>query len=163
MVPGWAIVSGLGLALSTACASTDAGLGCNPNDQDGVVGGTTTVLLSVSDTAFSVGGVNSGSMQPNIAVQNSSTVRLTVTNVGSSAHSLVVDCIPSDLPAGCPAMSCFPSDANIPALEPGQSITVTFATPAVEGAYRFTSDVPGDTATDMDGNVTGLVGQFVLL
>jgi len=126
---------------------------CTPDDQDGVIGTKETVLLSVSDTAFSVGGVGSGSTQRNITIQNLSPVTLTLTNVGAKPHSFVVDCIRSDLPAGCPQTSCFPEEANIAPVDPGESATAEFKCPAVEGAYPFTSDVPGDDA---------LVGQFVL-
>jgi hypothetical protein len=112
--------------------------------------------------AFAVGGVDSGSDQRNIAVQNSSTVTMTLTNVGTKPHSLVVACIPTGLPAGCPSESCLPASANISALEAGQTATTTFNTPAVEGAYPFASDVPGDTQI-VDGTATGLVGEFVLM
>jgi hypothetical protein len=60
-------------------------------------------------------------------------------------------------------MSCFPDDANIPTLQPGSSTTVMFTTPAVEGAYPFRSDFDGDTTTEADGGVSGLVGEFVLM
>jgi len=121
------------------------------------------VLLNVSDTGYAVGGVDSGSTQPNVAVQNRSNVTLKLTNVGTRPHSLYIACIPTGLPAGCPSMSCFPDDANIPALAPGDNATVTFATPAVEGAYQFTSNEDGDTRADADGGLTGLVGEFVLM
>lgn len=145
-----------GIVLLTACSagSNSDSETCQPNDQDGIVGSNVTVLLSVSDTGFAVGGVNSGSMQPNVAVQNTSTVKLTISNVGSRPHSFRVGCRPTELPASCPQMSCFPDTANVPALEPGERATVTFETPAVEGEYPFTSDEPGDEA---------LLGQFVLL
>ena len=156
---------GLGLALVTACSSDDKGVGggdagdtgddsCMPDDQDGVIGGDNKVLLNVSDTGFAVGGVNSGSTQPNIAVQNTSNVTLTITNVGTKPHGFHVACRATDLPAGCPQMACFPDEANVPAIAPGASVTVMFSTPAVEGEYEFTSDEPGDEA---------LVGEFVLM
>ena len=154
-----------GLLLASGCNGGDNADSCNPDDQDGVVGSTdtVTVLLNVSDQGYAVGGVDSGSTEPNIAVQNLSNVTLTLTNVGSKSHSLHIACIPTGLPAGCPAMSCFPDNANIPALAPGDSATVMFATPAVEGAYQFTSDEDGDISTGADGGVTGLVGEFVLM
>ncbi|MES1173055.1 MAG: hypothetical protein ABUL62_01910 [Myxococcales bacterium] len=143
------------IATLTACGSDAKDNDrCMPDDQDGVVGGTSTVLLNVSDTGFAVGGVDSGSTQPNIAVQNTSTVKLTITNVGSKPHSFHVSCRPTELPASCPQMSCFPDGANVAAIDPGDSVTVTFQTPAVEGEYQFTSDEPGDEA---------LIGEFVLL
>jgi len=154
----------LGLLAASACSSkSDDNDSCNPDDADGVVGGFSTVKLSVSDTAFAVGGVDSNSTEPNIAVQNSSVVKLTVTNTGTTPHSFKVACIPSDLPAACEQMSCFPGAANIPAIAPGDSVTVTFATPAVEGAYQFSSDEDGDTSIGGEGNETGLVGEFVLM
>ncbi|MEO7037162.1 MAG: hypothetical protein ABI548_24625 [Polyangiaceae bacterium] len=154
---------GFALALPSACSSDANVDSCQPYDHDAVAGGTNNVLLTVSDTAFGVGAPGSGSTQRNIAVENSSVVKLTVTNVGKKPHSLVVACIPSELPAGCPQTSCFPDEANLQPIDPGDSVTVTFDTPAVEGAYQFTSAVDGDTMTDKDGNVTGLVGEFVLM
>ena len=154
----------LGLLASAACSSSsDDNDSCNPGDADGVVGGTNTVKVSVSDTAFTVGGVDSNSSEPNIAVQNSSTVKLTVTNTGSKPHSFKVACIPTELPAGREQMSCFPDAANIPAIAPGDSVTVSFATPALEGAYQFFSDEDGDTSAGGEGNEAGLVGEFVLM
>lgn len=126
---------------------------CTPNDQDGVIGGKIAVLLTVSDTGFAVGGVDSGSTQRNITIQNSVDVTLTLTNVGKTPHSFVVDCIPTELPAGCKQKSCFPPEANIDPIDPGKSSTTKFVTPLVEGAYRYSSDVPGDD---------DLVGQFVI-
>ena len=127
--------------------------GCLPGDQDGVVGGNTTVKLYVTDTGFNVGTKDSG--QPNIAVQNSTRVTLVLTNAGSKPHGFTVGCRPTGLPAECnQPTSCFPTDANVPALDPGDSVTVEFQTPLVEGEYEFTSDEPGDD---------GLIGEFVLL
>jgi hypothetical protein len=152
----------------TAGAAGEAGAGddngsCKPGDQDGIVGGTNTVLLNVSDTSFGVGGVTSGSTQRNIAVQNLSNVKLTITNIGTKTHDFKVACIATSLLAGCPTLSCFPAAANVDAILPGKSATVVFQTPAVEGAYQFISDEPGDTSTDADGKLTGLVGEFVLM
>ncbi len=56
-----------------------------------------------------------------------------------------------------------PADASIPAVQPGASATTTFTAPFQEGVYVFTSDVAGDTQTESDGGVTGLVGEFVLM
>jgi hypothetical protein len=159
-------VFGLLLSGRLLCACTgggSSGTSCNPDDQDGILGGKMTVLLSVSDTAFAVGGVDSGSTEPNVAVENKSQVTLTLTNVGTMPHGLSIACIPTGLPAGCPAQSCFPDDANIAPLGPGESATVTFTTPAQEGAYRFTSDEQADAAADTDGGAPALVGQFVLM
>jgi hypothetical protein len=143
------------LLLAAACSSgpTTNEEECTPDDADGIVGGHTTVLVSVSDTGYAVGGVDSGSTQPNIAVQNSSSVTLTITNVGGTPHAFRVACIPTGLPAACPRKSCFPDEASVARIEPGESVTITFTTPAVEGAYAITSDLPGDAQ---------LLGQFVL-
>ena len=157
------MAAGFATLLLGACASGETRTRCTPDDQDGVVGGRQTVLLNVSDTAFGVGGVDSGSLQPNVAVQNSSFVTLTLTNIGTKPHSLRLACIPSGLPAPCARTSCFPDEANVPEVLPGRSVTVMFATPAVEGAYAFVSDQPGDSETDEAGKASGLVGQFVLM
>ena len=153
----------LGLLATSACSSAGDSDQCNPDDADGVVGVTSTVKVSVSDTEFTVGGVGSNSTERNIAVENSSAVTLTVTNTGSKPHSFKVACIPSDLPAGCEQTSCFPDAADIPAIAAGDSVTVTFNTPAVEGTYQFFSDEDGDTSAGGEGNHSGLVGEFVLL
>lgn len=153
----------MGLVLvTTRCTEKSVGQ-CTPDDQDGVNGGNYVVLVSVSDTGFAVGGVDSGSTEPNIAIQNLGNVTLTLTNTGQKPHDMTIECIPTGLGAGCPATSCFPANANIATLEPGQSMTTTFVTPAVEGAYPFISDEPGDVETSSDGSVTGLVGEFVLM
>jgi hypothetical protein len=153
----------LGLLVTSACSSkSDDNSSCNPGDADGVVGGVNTVKVSVSDTAFTVGGVDSNSTESNIAVENSSAVRLTVTNTGTQLHSFKIACIPSGLPVSCEQMSCFPDAANITAIAPGDSFTVTFSTPAVEGTYQFFSDEDGDTSAGGEGNYSGLVGEFVL-
>lgn len=158
---------GLTVLCSVGCSKSDSDDGdnsCTPDDQDGVLGGNVTVLVSVSDTAFTVGGVNSGSTQSNISIQNSTNVTLTLTNTGTKPHDLTISCIPTGLPAMCMnETSCFPTAANIGTLMPGDSKTVTFVAPVVEGIYQFVSDVDGDTTTDSSGKVTGLVGQFNLM
>jgi hypothetical protein len=151
---------------ATACSSSGSDT-CNPGDQDGVTGatsGTDVVLVSVNDTEFTVGGVDSGSTEPNIAVQNLTTVMLTLTNTGSQPHGMQIACIPTGLPAGCPTTSCFPGNADIPALAPGASVTTTYVTPAVEGTYQFTDPASdADGGIPADGGVTGPVGEFVLM
>jgi hypothetical protein len=153
------------LALSAIHCSNLAASGnpCAPGDQDAVNGGTQVVLVSVSDTGFTVGGVDSGSTEPNITVENLANVILTLTNTGTEPHDMTIGCIGTGLPAGCPSTSCFPSDANIATLQPGESMTTAFVTPAVEGAYPFVSDVPGDAARSAEGGVTSLGGEFVLM
>ncbi|HET9931833.1 MAG TPA: hypothetical protein VFQ35_14125 [Polyangiaceae bacterium] len=140
------------LALA-GCSTSAEESSCTPDDQDGVIGGKNVVLLSVSDVDFAVGAVGSGSTQRNITVQNSSELTLTLTNVGTKPHSFVVDCISTELPAECAQTSCFPPEANIPAVMPGESTTTKFVIPVVEGAYPFKSDVAGDDV---------LLGQFVV-
>jgi hypothetical protein len=157
----------LALTAASCGSSTSSVDNCNPGDNDGIVGGNYPVLVNVSDTGFAVGGVDSGSTEPNITTQNLGHVTLTVTNVGTKPHDLVIECIPSGLPAGCAQTSCFPSTANVPALQPGETVTTPmFVTPAVEGSYPFISDVPGDDTqfNSADGGVTGnLVGAFILM
>jgi hypothetical protein len=150
---------------------------CSTGDADGIAGGPATELVSVSDTGFTVGGVDSGSTEPNIAFQNLAVVTLTLTNTGTKPHDMVVLCIPTGLPAMCMnPTSCFPNpdDAGattsgavtlVPTLQPGQSATVTFTAPIVEGTYGFFSDVAGDnTSVAADGGVSGnLQGEFVLM
>jgi uncharacterized cupredoxin-like copper-binding protein len=150
---------------ATDCSSaTSAGPdgGC-ATDQNGTNGGTEVVYLTVSDTAFAVGGVDSGSTQSNITIENGSTVTLTLTNVGTRPHDFVVQCQPTPNSNGCPMQSCFPPEANIPALAPGKSATTKFVAPFKEGAYQFVSDLPGDTQTSPDAGTTGLVGEFLLM
>lgn len=163
--PGFSVVAvWTALVAVPACNSNGTGSDkCMGGDLDGVIGGSTTVLVSVSDTAFAVGGVDSGSDQRNIAVQNLSSLTLTLTNVGTKHHSFVVQCIATVPVAGCPDQSCFPLSANLSALSPGQSTTTTFVTPAVEGAYQFFSNEPGDTQVGADGAISGLVGAIVVM
>jgi len=172
-----ATCAGLVLALASCGSSSNNDDSCSTGDQDGVNGGSDTELVSVNDSGFAVGGVDSGSTEPNIAVQNLATVTLTLTNTGTRPHDLVIQCIPTGLPATCMnPTSCFPnvSDAGsstlgavtlIPPLMPGESATVTFLAPVVEGVYNFISDVSGDSTTfEADGGVSGnLTGEFVLM
>jgi hypothetical protein len=145
---------------STASAGPDAGCA---TDLNGMQGGTDVVYLTVSDTAFAVGGVDSGSTQSNITIENAATVTLTLINVGTKPHDFVVQCQPTPNTNGCPMESCFPPEANIPALAPGKSATTKFVAPFKEGAYPFISDLPGDAQTSPDGGTTGLVGEFLLM
>jgi hypothetical protein len=166
--------AGFGLLLAAAgCSSSgggDNGDSCTPGDNDSVAGGPFTALVNVSDTAYAVGGVDSGSTSPNVAFENLDMVTLTLTNVGTRPHDLVVQCIPSGLPAMCSLQtSCFPgSPASlagyitiVPSVDPGQSMTVMFKAPLVEGAYAFVSDAPGDSSPD--GGLSGPMGEFVLM
>jgi len=155
----------LGLVTASIQCSGEAS-GTNPNgactkDQNGVNGGHDTVFLTVSDTAFAVGAPNSG--QPNITIENLSTVTLTLNNVGTKPHDLVVSCRSTPNAGGSPLPSCFPPEAGIPPVAAGQSATTMFVAPCLEGAYPFISDLPGDTETSADGGTVGLVGEFLLM
>jgi hypothetical protein len=151
------------LAAARCSDNSSGGSDACKTDLNGASGGSQVVDLAVDDTAFSVGAGDSGSMQPNVTIENASTVTLTLVNVGTKPHDMVVQCQPTPNTMGCPGQSCFPPDANIPPLQPGESTTTSFVAPFKEGPYRFTSDVDGDTKTSPDGGVTGLVGEFVLL
>jgi hypothetical protein len=167
----------IGAGCNSSSGGGNASDSCAPPDQDAVNGGYYTVPVSVSDTGFAVGGIDSGSMEPNISVQNLAIVTLVVTNTGTKPHDLVVQCIPTGLPVVCmQPTSCFdnPDDAGsttpnaitlIPPLQPGASQTLVVQTPLVEGVYNFISDVPGDdTSFEPDGGVSGnLAGDFVLM
>jgi hypothetical protein len=145
-------------------ASGDDDDSCTPPDQDGQTGaGMATVLVSVSDTGFGVGGPDSGSTQSNITLQNLQETTLTLTNIGTKPHDFVIQCLPTPNSKGCPTQSCFPMGANIPSLDPGKSATVTFETPITEGSYTFVSDLAGDSTIAADGGATGLVGYFNLM
>jgi hypothetical protein len=160
------VVAGFGALLFLLCGAVDCSTttdGCAPGDEDGLSGGSYVEIVSVSDTAFTVGGVDSGSTEQNIAVENLSTVTLTLTNVGTRPHDLFIQCIPTGLPLGCPSTSCFPAEANFGPLLPGQQMTKTFMTPAVEGNYPFLSTEPGDSDGGAEGGVAGPHGVFVLL
>lgn len=168
---------GCGSGGGDAASNGQSAEACASSDQDGVNGGYYTFLVEVSDTGFAVGGVGSGSTESNIAVQNFAIMTLTLTNTGTKPHDLVVQCIPTLLPAACMApTSCFDNldDAGastpnavtlIPPLQPGASQTRVVQVPLVEGVYNFISDVPGDDTTfESDGGVSGnLSGDFVLM
>ena len=156
-------VACLGVALvGLHCNGSDGG-GDPCKEQIGVIGGSEVVDLTVSDTAFAVGGPDSGSMQPIITIENMSTVTLTLFNVGTRPHDLVMQCLENPNTMGCPTQYCFPPGANLPPVQPGASATTTFVAPFKEGPYMFTSDVDGDTDGGLDGSVSGLVGQYVLM
>ena len=151
------------LAVVRCSSNPPGGDRCNP-DENGVTGtGTTVVLLDVSDTAFKVGTAEGGPPEPNITAENLAGVELTLTNVGTRPHDFVIQCQPTPNANGCPTQSCFPADASIPSLKPGEKATRSFVTPIHEGNYAFISDLPGDTTAAPDGGLTGLVGQFVLM
>ena len=166
---GWrratAVVVWLGLfAGATHCSNgspTTADGGCQLDDQNGTSGGAKVVDIAVSDTGFFVGGPDSGSTSSNVAFENSTVVTLTLFNVGTKPHDLTVQCqAPSA--DNCQMSWCF-MPANVPTVQPGQSVETTLTAPFSEGVYVFTSDLPGDTQEQPDGGLTGLVGEFVLM
>jgi hypothetical protein len=127
---------------------------CYP-DSDGINGGDYTFVLTVDDTGFS---------KNILATQNDAQATITLTNKGTRPHGFQVGCtnvLPAYpvLPNGCPASACFPSNATMPPLAPGATMTVTFDTPTPDGLiYPFRSDVPGDE------DVPGLNnGQWTLM
>jgi len=126
---------------------------CNP-DQNGTTGGVNVIHLTMTDTGFTVGAVGNGPGEPNITTENLAHVMLTITNSGTRPHDFVIQCIATPNTSGCPQQTCFPPEANSTAIDPGAMKTLDFVTPAHEGAYPFSSDLPGDTA---------LIGQFVLM
>lgn len=122
---------------------------CFP-DHDGIDGGNYTFDITVDDTGFS---------KTILATQNDATATLTLKNTGKKRHGFAVECTSvtpayPTVPAGCPTVACFPSNATIAPLEPGESKTVTFFTPTADGIlYPFKSSEPSDC------NVPGLNGS----
>jgi hypothetical protein len=135
-------------AATFACSGSDAKKNddlCTPDDADGIIDEPTPLFVTVTDSEF----------KPAIlATQNSSEITLTLQNQGTTPHGFVVDCLPTPNQDGCPVQSCFPSEAQIEPLAPGEQKTVVFESPLVEGIYRFRSDVPEDAAL--------ATGQFII-
>jgi len=128
-------LAGPGLACSSTEATKNHGA-CTPDDADGIIDEPSPLLLVVTDAEF----------RPRIlATQNSSEVTLTLDNQGTRAHRFVVDCKPTPNADGCPAESCFPSEATVGPVGPGERTTVVFVSPLVEGIYDFRSDLAQDT------------------
>jgi len=125
-------------ALCSACSSSktdDHNQACTPDDADGIVSEPANPLLTVTDDGFT---------PKLVTAQNTSDITLTLENRGTRPHGFVVDCLPTPNTEGCPAKSCFPSEARIGALEAGDSATIRFESPLVEGIYVFHSGAPGD-------------------
>jgi hypothetical protein len=127
------------LALCFGCASSsddhqdDA---CTPDDADGIISEPARLIVTVTDS----------DLKPKIlTVQNSSDITLTLENNGTSPLGLAVDCLATPNHDGCPTESCFPADAKLEPIEPGESATITFVSPLVEGIYAFHSGLPDDT------------------
>ena len=137
-------------AVLVACSSSDDDGdddedSCVPDDADGIVDQDITVALTVDDTTFGPAIVKT---------QNSSKVTLTLTNKGTRAHGFSIDCLPTPNQRGCPTESCFPAEAKVAPIAAGQTATVTFTSPAVEGIYTYRSTADGDSAL--------ATGQFIL-
>jgi hypothetical protein len=141
-----AMLVGGGLAMLGCSSRSSSGSGdggsCFP-DGDGISGGYDTFVVMVDDTGFSKNLLNT---------QNDARVTLTLTNMGTKPHGFTVGCTSvaaayPDLPAGCPTMVCFPSEATMPPLAPAASSTVMFSTPTVDGViYPFKSTEPSDSS-----------------
>jgi hypothetical protein len=150
-------------ACGTAMIGVDASVAeinmCFP-DHDGINGGSYVFDLTVDDTGFSKtdssGAVGSALI---LSTQNDATVTLTLKNAGTKSHGFEVECTSvtpayPTVPAGCPSVACFPSNATIAPLAPGESKTITFNTPTPDGLnYPFRSSEPSDCA------VPGLNGE----
>jgi hypothetical protein len=124
---------------------------CFP-DHDGINGGSYTFVATVDDTGFS---------KTIFATQNDATATLTLKNTGTKPHGFAIECtsvLPAyaTVPAGCPTLACFPSNAFIAPLAPGESKTITFATPTPDGLlYPVRSSEPDDaTVPGLNGAMT---------
>lgn len=132
-----------GALLVTAACSGDAAVDpCTLEDQDGIIGGKDVFILRVDDAGFS----------PIILkAQNRSHVTLTLQNNGAEDAGFVIDCLPTPNDDGCSQESCFPSAATIEPIPSGESETVEFETPEVEGEYVFRAAASDDRS-----------GQFII-
>ena len=144
----WRALLLMAVASASCACSSDAKKNddaCTPDDADGIISEPAEFVVTVSDTEFA----------PKIlAAQNSSTITLTLRNQGTTPHSWVIDCRPTPNEDGCPLEACFPSDARIAPVAPGESARVVFETPLVEGLYDFHSDVAEDRELEP--------GQFIV-
>jgi len=128
----WLALAALNAACSGSGSKNDA---CRPDDADGIISEPAKLLLTVTDAEFA----------PKIlTTQNTSEITLSLKNEGARPHGFVVECKPTPNSDGCPTESCFPSESKIDSVAPGESITVTFESPLVEGIYDFHSDVAED-------------------
>lgn len=128
----------LAAAASSVACSTDKDAShdqCQPDDADGIIDEPANPQLTVTDAKFA---------PAIITTQNTSTITLTLKNEGTTPHGFVVDCLPTPNSDGCPTQSCFPAEARIEPIDPGDQATVTFETPLVEGIYEFHSGVAED-------------------
>jgi len=133
------------LALFGCASSSDTDTACTPDDADGIISEPARLVLTVTDREFS----------PRIlAAQNSSDITLILDNQGTTPHGFVIDCLPTPNDDGCPTEACFPREARIEPLAPGESSRISFVTPLVEGIYDFHSGGSEDTDPEP--------GQFIV-
>jgi hypothetical protein len=121
----------------------ESGDKCQPPDADGIVGTTKTVGVTVDDDGFS---------PTPITAQNFTKMTIELRNAGTKPHGFAVGCVATPNDTGCPTKSCFPDDARIAPIEPGEMATAHFAVPATEQIYPVTSTADGDE----------IEGQFVV-
>ena len=120
---------------------------CYP-DNDGINGGSYTFDLTVDDTGFS---------KLLLSTQNDAQATVKLTNTGTKPHGFEIGCTTTSAPAGCPTRVCFPANATIAPLMPGETKTITFDTPTPDGIlYPFKSTEPSDTGS-------GFTGQWSLM
>lgn len=123
------------LAVPSCGSSPDEGDPCQPDDADGVIGGTDYFSVTVTDEAFT----------PKIlSSQNRSNVTVKLENRGTTPHGFTIACLPTPNDRGCPEESCFPDSATIAPIGPGESATAEFEVPLVEGIHVVTTGVDGD-------------------
>ncbi len=148
LVPLGAMLLHCSSASSSGGASGDGGA-CFP-DNDGINGGSYTIELVVDDSGFFRDQVDAG-MKNVIATHNDALVTLTLKNMGTKPHGFEVGCANAssaypDLPAGCSATVCFPSNSTVAPIAAGASKTITFDTPTPDGLlYPFKSSEPADS------------------
>lgn len=135
--------AGLVLLLAGCSGSTGGGGTCQPNDADGIVGGTKTIGVTVDDDGFT---------PTPITVQNKTTLTIQLRNMGTKPHGFAVGCVATPNDLGCPGRSCFPGAASIEPVEPGGTGSARFLVPTPEAIYPVTSTADGD----------GIEGQLVV-
>lgn len=122
------------------CGDDPVGDGsCTPDDANGIDGddtGPATFIVTVNDDEFA---------PAILSVENNAEVTLTLTNEGTRAHGFQIDCLPTPNDDNCPLESCFPDEARILPIDPGETKTIVFETPLVEGLYTVRSRDQEDT------------------
>lgn len=141
----WPLLVSFAARSLLACSSADQNDTCTPNDADGIASEPAMAYLTVTDEEF---------IPKILAAQNTSEITLTLENLGTAPHGFVIDCLRTPNSDGCPMQSCFPSEAKIEPVAPGEKVTVSFESPLVEGIYPFRSFVPGDAELEP--------GQFIV-